>query len=776
MIICHYIVQLLLVITSFSTFFKNFSQICKSAMEEGEANNTNNFRLHVAEGDTCFRLGLFQKAINSYTAALDIRKDRNVLIARSKSYASLGMNDEAIQDATDSVGNDTNFYRGYYQLAQAYFVAGLFEEALVYYYRAYRKRPDIQEYRLGVQKAEESILRAIDTGIDCVDELAVKCNLAPTVEEIEALYQSEEMQFTAVDGGEVELGPNAFRCLCGCPHCDPKTCDDLVNQEFEPLCTCRCEACLHHLAYKHNHILDPISNTLISIQSVLDETNHTDSAMLSPGQTPLTSRVKVSGTSTSMLGSTRQSALEREFRQEQSLRKKYKTAGDLAPDRAFLELLQQDSTLTATCGSVKPIISSGIEFIDKRSEFWRQQAQGTAQSNQTITGRKTVTKSSLSRAGTGTLSSMSIKRVPQPLGSSCVSTNNSMSALDSSEVAGKGKSRSKNTRLAQLRAPGKKTVQDIVELIQHIQQQIELGNLDDALTDAKLADQYATALTVNPADKQAAVEKDMLLADIQTCIGCLLYDTNRPGVSVQRFRHALTLNTGIKDVRGIIRSLRNLGRVLLAVGDYPSAKESYEGILPYIEATNDNGELVCPRYIIAEACINAAKCVIDSGVQGPAFDYLKSALHILSGGTFMLDDVGSDIQLNYKDPELDTFRSRAPSFFVMPDSTPNELALDALCLAGKLYYGSNSIEESKKIFILCKEKAHELRDVSAEKAALVNLKFLAMQESNESLAEHYQAEIDSLSAASQVPSTFDSVAAGAPVSTSTKKKSLSIKT
>ena len=58
----------------------------------------------------------------------------------------------------------------------------------------------------------------------------------------------------------------------------------------------------------------------------------------------------------------------------------------------------------------------------------------------------------------------------------------------------------------------------------------------------------------------------------------------------------------------------------------------------------------------------------------------------------------------------------------------------------------------------------------------MNLKFLAMQESNESLAEHYQAEIDSLSAASQVPSTFDSAAAGAPVSTSTKKKSLSIKT
>lgn len=200
--------------------------------------------------------------------------------------------------------------------------------------------------------------------------------------------------------------------------------------------------------------------------------------------------------------------------------------------------------------------------------------------------------------------------------------------------------------------------------------------------------------------------------------------------------------------------------MLLAVGDYTSAKESYEGILPYIEAKNDNGELVCPRYIIAEACINAAKCVIDSGVQGPAFDYLKSALHILSGGTFMLDDPGTDIQLNYVDPELDTFRSRAPSFFVTPDSTPNELALDALCLAGKLYYGSNSIDESKKTFILCKEKARGLRDVSAEKAALVNLKFLAMQENNESLANQYQAEIDSLSTTSQVPSTFNSTVAG----------------
>ncbi|TNJ29557.1 putative Dynein binding protein [Giardia muris] len=695
-------------------------------MEEGEPANANNFRLYVAEGDSCFRLGLFQKAINSYTAALDIRMDRNVLIARSRSYASLGMNDEAIKDATDSVGTDGSFYRGYYQLGQAYFVAGLFEEALVYYYRAYRKRPDIQEYRLGVQKAEESILRAIDTGIVCSDQPPAQCNPAPTVAQIEEIYQSVEFPLSKAPGtgatdGLTQGSTQPFRCLCGCPHCDPRTCGDLQVQEFAPYCSCRCSACLHHLAYKHNQILDPVSNTLVAVSSVLDDANHTDSAMLSPHQTSGPSRLKQSSLSIASSGpqGRQESLLEKEFRQEQRMRRKYKTAGDLAPDRAFLETLQQDATLLQTCGNIKPLVSSGIDFLEKRSEFWRQQAHGTAQSAQTVTGRKAVSKSTLSKSSA--LLTLS-KKVPQPL-------------------SGASQDRA-TSQLSALRTPGKKTVQNIVALMQHIQIEIEAGDFDTAMNDAKLADQFASDLRIRPDDHQAYVEREMLIADIQTCIGCILYDIGKPGVSVQRFRHALTINTAIGDVRGTIRCYRNLGKVFQAIGDYQSAKLAYSSLLEYSDATSDGGELVCPRILVAEACINAAKCIIDADLEGNAFDHLVMAFDILSAGTYRLGEPVEDVQLQVEDPMMEQFRVRAPSFFATPDQDPTELALDALCLAGKYYYGAGDIGRSQSLFELCRAKARELRDTSAEKAALINLRFLALQQGNTERAEAYQQEMD----------------------------------
>ncbi|MEE6512724.1 hypothetical protein FKM82_019915 [Ascaphus truei] len=56
-----------------------------------------------------------------------------------------------------------SFSNGLYQKAEALYVTGDFEFALVYYHRGFRLRPELQEFRLGIQKAQEAIENSVGT-------------------------------------------------------------------------------------------------------------------------------------------------------------------------------------------------------------------------------------------------------------------------------------------------------------------------------------------------------------------------------------------------------------------------------------------------------------------------------------------------------------------------------------------------------------------------------------------------------------------------------------
>lgn len=49
------------------------------------------------------------------------------------------------------------FLKGLYQKAEALYQMGEFEFALVFYHTGQKLRPQIQEFRLGIQKAQEAI-------------------------------------------------------------------------------------------------------------------------------------------------------------------------------------------------------------------------------------------------------------------------------------------------------------------------------------------------------------------------------------------------------------------------------------------------------------------------------------------------------------------------------------------------------------------------------------------------------------------------------------------
>ncbi|XP_026888967.2 tetratricopeptide repeat protein 25 isoform X1 [Electrophorus electricus] len=116
------------------------------------------FSTYMAEGEQLFHKGEYGKATESYSAALILKPDdKNCLVARSKCYVKLGESAKALKDADASLKEDGVFFKGLHQKAEALYTMGDFEFALVFYHRGHRLRPELQDFRLGIQKAQEAI-------------------------------------------------------------------------------------------------------------------------------------------------------------------------------------------------------------------------------------------------------------------------------------------------------------------------------------------------------------------------------------------------------------------------------------------------------------------------------------------------------------------------------------------------------------------------------------------------------------------------------------------
>uniref|UniRef100_K7FTC2 Outer dynein arm-docking complex subunit 4 n=1 Tax=Pelodiscus sinensis TaxID=13735 RepID=K7FTC2_PELSI len=83
--------------------------------------------------------------------------NKHCLVARSVCYLKLGDTENSLKDAEASLQNDKTFSKGLYQKAETLFTMGDFEFALVYYHRGHKLRPELQKFRLGIQKSQEAI-------------------------------------------------------------------------------------------------------------------------------------------------------------------------------------------------------------------------------------------------------------------------------------------------------------------------------------------------------------------------------------------------------------------------------------------------------------------------------------------------------------------------------------------------------------------------------------------------------------------------------------------
>lgn len=82
-------------------------------------------------------------------------------MARSKCYLQLGEVKLALEDAEDSLKENKLYHKGLYQKAEVLYSKGDFEHALMYYHRGHKIRPELREFVLGIQKAQEAVNNSV---------------------------------------------------------------------------------------------------------------------------------------------------------------------------------------------------------------------------------------------------------------------------------------------------------------------------------------------------------------------------------------------------------------------------------------------------------------------------------------------------------------------------------------------------------------------------------------------------------------------------------------
>ncbi|KAJ1549133.1 Tetratricopeptide repeat protein 25, partial [Nowakowskiella sp. JEL0078] len=139
------------------------------------------FQTLSAEADLLLQRKNFQEAIEVYTKALGIRPgDKHCLVSRSRCFIQIGSPQLALLDADSTLQDNQEFFKGLYQKAEALYAQGDFELALVYYHRGNRLRPEMHEFRIGIQKSREAIENSIGNSMDhcIVVPAALRRNLA----------------------------------------------------------------------------------------------------------------------------------------------------------------------------------------------------------------------------------------------------------------------------------------------------------------------------------------------------------------------------------------------------------------------------------------------------------------------------------------------------------------------------------------------------------------------------------------------------------------------
>ncbi|CAN9505406.1 unnamed protein product [Ophioblennius macclurei] len=189
------------------------------------------FTTLMADGDWMYHKGEYKKAINSFTTALTLKPDdKYCLVGRSKCYLRTGQPEKALTDAEASLREDKSFFEGLYQKAEALYYMAEFEFALVFYHRGQKLRPQVQGFRLGIQKAQEAIDNSV--GSHSSVKLEIKGDLTFLKEDEERTQPTAAIK-TLMNGKRQKIpkSEKTARQLPGGFHCDRKFLENLMKDE-----------------------------------------------------------------------------------------------------------------------------------------------------------------------------------------------------------------------------------------------------------------------------------------------------------------------------------------------------------------------------------------------------------------------------------------------------------------------------------------------------------------------------------------------------------------
>jgi len=145
-----------------------------------------------AEGDLMAQRAFYTAAIESYTRALLLRQnDKNVLVSRSRCHLLIGDAHASLQDAQLALSLDATFFKALFQKAEALYAMGDFEAALMFYHRGNRLRPELEEFRIGIQKSREAIENSIG---DPAVRISIQPELKKTVLQLFSNTQHQHQQ------------------------------------------------------------------------------------------------------------------------------------------------------------------------------------------------------------------------------------------------------------------------------------------------------------------------------------------------------------------------------------------------------------------------------------------------------------------------------------------------------------------------------------------------------------------------------------------------------
>ncbi|KAJ8019702.1 Tetratricopeptide repeat protein 25 [Holothuria leucospilota] len=428
--------------------------------EQSEGLPKSSFPIYVAEGDVLFKQGEYEKALESYTTerqeqlkllqsyigeaedhmrkrdysralegwnlALEIESnDKNCLVARSKCHLKLGDAKAALKDAEAALEDDPEFNKGLYQKAEALYQSGDFEMSLVFYHRGNKLRPELQEFRLGIQKAQE----AIDNSIG---DLA----------NVQLDNKGDLSDFYKQDEGKAKKQPR--------------------------------------MGY--------------SKPSTKPQEDHK----------------------------------KRKARKELTEKQKETTKqllGELYADKMYLDKLLKDQDLTRadteSGNTIYDLVSEGIDYLDTRTEFWRQQKPMYARKRE---------KSDIGKQG---------------------------------------------------RKDGKKPVDPtkyILKNLEEIDAAMADGHAKEALKQAQ-----KVLKMVETWDEEDVPDKKELIANLHSCIGNAYLDLNKMPDALHHHQKDLGISKENDNEDGKSRALDNLGRVYARIGKFDAAVDHWSQKLPLIK-------------------------------------------------------------------------------------------------------------------------------------------------------------------------------------------------